>query len=139
MSARPAKPPRTNVFAARRYVERLVERDQFVPASGRDIRDFVQIDARHSTATLGRCPLPRAIHQNAPHFLGRYGEKMGPVPVHLGDVDQTQVGFVNQGRGLESTAGAFVLHAVARDAAEFGVNPRRELLQGGPIPLRPSA
>ena len=65
---------------------------------------------------------------------------MGPVlPVHVVDVDQTQVGFVNQGRGLEGAAGAFVLHAVARDAAEFGENARGELLQGGPITLRPSS
>jgi hypothetical protein len=106
----------------------------------RRLRSLPSFGARHSTAPLGRRARPRSIQQNAPHDLGRHGEKVGAVlPVDVSHVDQAQVGFVNQGCGLEGAAGALVLHAVAGDAAELSVDPRRELVQGGCIPVRPSS
>ena len=54
-----------------------------------------------SRFTRGVAP-PRPVQQNAPHDGRRYREEVGPVlPVHIGDVDQFQVGFVNQRRGLD--------------------------------------
>src|SRR5580698_3029532 len=75
-----------------------------------------------------------------PHNLSRYGKEMGTVlPVHIGDVDQLEVGFVNQGSCLDGASRPLILHEAPCNAAKFVVNPGGQLLQSALIAARPSA
>ncbi len=57
--------------------------------------------------------------------------------MHRTVIDQAQVGFVNQGRALQSVVGALTGQTVPRDAAKFFINKGDEGLSGGCIPLAP--
>ena len=66
---------------------------------------------------------PGMVDQNAPHHLGRNGEKMGTIlPLHVLVIHQAHVGFVDQSGGLQAIAGAFASHVAARQAVEFVIN-----------------
>ena len=59
-----------------------------------------------------------------PHRRGGRGEKMAaavPVPFGLG-ADQSQIGFVHQGGGLQGLARLFFRQLVSSEAAQFLVN-----------------
>jgi hypothetical protein len=65
---------------------------------------------------------------------------MGTVlPVDVRDIDHAEPGFVDQGCRLDGTAGALVSHAMTGYAAEFLVNPGRELLQCFLVASRPGS
>ena len=51
------------------------------------------------------------------------------LPPHLADVDQAQVGLVDERRCLKSVAGAFPGHVVAGEAMEFAVNERHQTIE----------
>jgi hypothetical protein len=59
------------------------------------------------------------------------------LPVHVGDVDQAQVRLVNERRGLEGMVRALVAHVAMRDALQFGVDERDQLLERGSIAASP--
>ena len=59
------------------------------------------------------------------------------LPVHLLDVDQPDVGFVDEGGRLQRVAGALVRHVPARHAAELFMDERYQLLQRGLITTAP--
>jgi hypothetical protein len=62
---------------------------------------FFQRNVLYLTASFQVILRAREIHENAPHQVGRDGEKMRTVlPLHLTGVDQPHVGFVNQSRRL---------------------------------------
>ena len=124
----------------RERIQRVVERDQFASAPGRDVRNFVQIDARLISTPFRPGARPRCIQQNVPHDARRYGEEVGPVlPVHIRHIDQAYIGFVHQGCSLHGAARALILHEMAGNAPQFAINPRRELVQGGRFAIRPGA
>jgi hypothetical protein len=52
------------------------------------------------------------------------------LPVGAVLVGEAEIGFVHEGGGLESVAGALLLHVVAGETTEFGVDEWQELLQG---------
>lgn len=75
------------------------------------------------------------LHQNTPHHLRGYSEKMGPVgKLERRIMEQLQVGFVHQGRGLQSMIGPLVAQMPLRDAMQFGINQFRQLVEGIQIP-----
>jgi hypothetical protein len=61
------------------------------------------------------------------------------LPIHIGDIDQLQVGFMNKGSSLDRVSGAIILHEAGRDAAKFVINPGRQFFQSGVVSSRPSA
>jgi hypothetical protein len=61
------------------------------------------------------------------------------LPVHVGDIDQLQVCFVDQGGGLKGPAGLLASHEMPGDAPEFVIDARRQLLQRFLITVRPGA
>src|SRR5688572_13086606 len=78
-----------------------------------------------------RAPLriapPRVVDEDAAHGLRRCRHEMGAVlPVNALVIDQPQVGFVDQGRGLQAVAGALAPHVVVRQTTEFVVDDRHQ-------------
>ncbi len=74
-----------------------------------------------------------ALDENPPHRLSRGSKEMAAaVPVlNLLPVDQTQVGIVYKGRGLESLARLLMSELLRRQLPQFGVDKRQQLLGRG--------
>jgi hypothetical protein len=67
--------------------------------------------------------------QDAAHGLGRSRKEMPasiPLP-GLGDLHESQIGFMNQGRRVERLPGPLLSHAQRRQLAQFAVNRRQQL------------
>ena len=65
------------------------------------------------------------LNQDAPHGLGRGSEEVFAVlPVILPGADQPQVGFVNEGRGLERLARSLLGELLRRELAQLLVDER---------------
>ena len=80
------------------------------------------------------------LNQNAPHQLGRNREKMCAIlPVHALVIDQAHVGFIDQGRGLETVAGALAFHVAPRQAVQFVINDGGQPLERALISVAPGA
>jgi hypothetical protein len=75
--------------------------------------------------------------QDPPHGFGGCGKEVSAaVPVlRLFAVQQAQVGFVDEGRGLQRLAGILLRHADCGEVPQLVVNERQELFRGSPIPL----
>jgi hypothetical protein len=59
------------------------------------------------------------------------------VPLETFLTGEFEIRLVNQRRGLQRVAGAFLTHLSARDAAQFGMNQREELIEGRPVASAP--
>ena len=80
----------------------------------------------------------RVVDEDAAHGLRRCRDEMGAVPpVHAFGIDQPQVGFVDQGRGLQAVAGAFAPHVVVRQDDGALVDDRRQQGERTLIPVAP--
>ena len=63
------------------------------------------------------------IDEDLAHYAGGDAVEMRPaLPVDLGVIDQAQVSFVHQGRGLERVVAALASQVAARYVAEFVVD-----------------
>jgi len=58
------------------------------------------------------------------------------VPADPANVDQSEVGLVDESSGLQDVAGAFVRHVPAGDTPEVFLDERREPIEGGDRPSR---
>jgi hypothetical protein len=91
-----------------------------------------------AAATLCIRVTPRVIDQNAPHDLRGDREKVrtiGPVDVPL--IDQANVGFVDEGGGLECVTSSLPAHVAAREAMQFFIDQRVQLVECRLIPVAP--
>jgi hypothetical protein len=70
-------------------------------------------------------------HKNSPHGFGRSREEVpAAIPTLLiRCADQSKVGFVHQGRGLQSLPGVFLSEARCGEFPQFLVNERQELVR----------
>jgi hypothetical protein len=59
-------------------------------------------------------------------------------PVHAADIDQPQIGFVKEGRRLETVVGSLTTHASSGDLPQLVVHTWNDLLEGGWITSAPS-
>ena len=59
------------------------------------------------------------------------------VPGDVPGIDQPDVGFVHQRRGLEAVPRSLAGHAAPGDAMELAVHERNQPLQGSLVALRP--
>ena len=76
----------------------------------------------------------RVVDEDAPHHRRRHREEVGAVaPLEAIDIDQPQIRFVDERRGLQRVAGAFGPHVVVRKAVQLVVHDRDERVAGGRI------
>jgi len=80
------------------------------------------------------------VDQYAPHHLGRNCEEMGAIlPLHALVVNQTHVGFIYQGSGLERVAWALALHEVVSQATKLFINDRGQAIERALVSFTPGA
>jgi hypothetical protein len=65
---------------------------------------------------------------------------MGPIlPLHALVVDQSHVGLVHQGRGLQAVARALASHVASREAPEFVIDDGSQSVERGSISVAPGS
>ena len=73
----------------------------------------------------------RDIHEDAAHQARRHGEEVRAVlPAHAVQVHQPQVRLVDEGRGLQRVACAFLAHVPLRQAVQLLPHERDQLVEG---------
>jgi hypothetical protein len=61
------------------------------------------------------------------------------LPAHTLDIHQTKIGLVDQRRGLEGLPGMLLAHVPVGDLVQFGVDQRRQLVEGRLVAITPGA
>ena len=75
-------------------------------------------------------PAAREVHENPPHHLRGDAEEVRAVlPTRRLPVDEAQVGFVNQGGGLEEVVVALAAHVTAREPVQLGLDERGQAFE----------
>src|SRR5262249_26482752 len=132
------------VFATK-LLQRLVEQDQLIGGCARRQVRFGQFDAAQGASVPKRFLPPGAFDKNPPHGFRGSREKMGPpLPATalpsvlrrdrlIGPPDQTQIRFVDEGRGLECLARRLLGQLPSRQAPQLVIDKRQKLL--GPLRL----
>src|SRR6266566_9160514 len=78
------------------------------------------------------------VNHDAPHQLRGCRDKVAPaLPDRLRIIDEPQVGFVENGGGLQGVAGAFPAHVMVRESVQFGLHQREQLLQRSLVSAAP--
>jgi hypothetical protein len=78
------------------------------------------------------------IDQHAAHDPGCHGkEVLSVVPLDALDVDESQIGLVDEGGWLERVSTALMAHVLTRDPPQFLVHEWNELIEGGLIAVAP--
>ena len=78
------------------------------------------------------------IHQDATHHLRRDRKEVGAaLPPDVLKTDQTQVSFVHQRCSLHGLVRALVAHVAVSNAAQFGVDRRRQALESTLVAVTP--
>src|ERR1019366_2282371 len=91
-------------------------------------------------SALPRRGTSRPVEQDAPHHLRRYGKEVRAVlPIDVVDVDQLQVGFMHERRGLDRISRAFIPHETPGQASKLVINARRQPLERVLVFARPGA
>lgn len=91
-------------------------------------------DCSHSRP-LGRLTCPRVIHQDSPHKLRGYAQKMCAVfPIRVILLHQAQIDFVNEGRGLDSMSCTLRPKIVIGNCSQIPINQRDEPAQSIFVP-----
>src|SRR5215467_6326588 len=79
------------------------------------------------------------VGEDAAHHARRDGEEMGTVlPVDLRNVNQLQVNFIHQRRGLKRVVRLFPAHVVLGEPVQFLLHEWDQTIQSALIPLPPS-
>jgi hypothetical protein len=77
-----------------------------------------------AAALAGTSP-SRVINQNLSHHPRRYGKEMRAVsPLHIPAINQPQVCFVDQSRGLQRVASAFAPHITLGQMMQLAMDQR---------------
>ena len=78
------------------------------------------------------------VHEDTPHQPRRHREKVRAVlPVHLLDIDEPQVGLVDERRGLQAMAAPFTAHASPGDLLQLPLHERNHPAEGRLVAVSP--
>src|ERR1700675_1631882 len=77
------------------------------------------------------------VNQHTPHEARSQCEKMTPILQRNVGLNQSQKGFVHDGRCLQSMAAALAAHVVASQPPQFVVYQRRQAIQRLRLPRSP--
>src|SRR5579863_8320363 len=93
----------------------------------------------HPAAALGVTLRAGVIHKNAAHDAGAERKEMSPIlPLDVLNVDQSEVGFINERGSLQSVPGILSGEAPAGDLAKLGVHQNDQALEGSRVIGAPS-
>ena len=115
--------------SATKFSTRLVGYDQ----------RFIEGHAGGVAAALLRVLRARVVDEDATHHTSGHGEEMRAVlPRDRLPVDQTDIGFIDERRGLQAVPDALSRHAASRDLVQLLMNQRDQLLAGSHVAFAPS-
>ena len=96
--------------------------------------------ANGATAPLVRTPRSSEVDEHAAHQPRRHRQEMRPVlPVDVLDIDQAQIGFVDQFGRLHAVVRTLALQAPAGDAPQLVVDERHQRIQSRLVSLAPGS
>jgi hypothetical protein len=99
---------------------------------------LVERDLPRAAAALRISVASRVVDEDASHYLSRDGEEVRAVgPLNVSLIDEPDVSFVDQSRGLQSVTFALTAHVAARKAMEFVVDKRIQLIERGLVSFTP--
>ncbi len=106
----------------------------------RNHQRFIEIHALRAASTLGVPSGAGIIHQDAAHEPSADREEMSTVvPLDVLNVDEPEIGFVDQRGGLQSVAATLVHQAALRDLAQLRINQDKDSLQSVAISAAPGS
>jgi hypothetical protein len=118
----------------------VVERKNRYLAGRGSISGFVEGHARDALTALGRTVTPRVIDEDSAHHLCRHAEKMRAiVPVDVPLIDETQIHLMDERSRLQGMTGPFAAKLTRGDAAQLGVDERKQLMECFGIAATPVA
>ncbi len=90
-------------------------------------------------ATLGSAMVAGIVNKNLAHEASRDGDKVSAIlGVDRPAVNETEIGFMDEGSAAESVIGAFSTEEAVSDVVELVVDQGNESLKGFRIPLSPA-
>jgi hypothetical protein len=92
----------------------------------------VQVDTPPPAAVLGQVFPASILDEDSPHGLGGGGKEV-TAALELLVAEQSQVGFMDQGCGLEGVVGGLVSHSNGRQFPQLVINERKKL--GSCVPV----
>jgi hypothetical protein len=113
--------------------EGLIDRGDFVEAIGGDGEVVVHLDAMEASGAALGVMLAGIVDEDLAHYVGGEADEVGavgPVDVFAG---KAEVGFVDEGGGLEGVVWALATHIGLGEAVKLGVDQREEAVGGGGI------
>jgi hypothetical protein len=112
-------------------VEGFIQRQQIVGRLRRDNVSFVDLQQLWIVAALACAATARSIDEDLPHQPRGDGVEMRAIlPLETPDVQQPQVGFVDECRGLQRLARALVRHLSFGQPGELLVDDRNQGREG---------
>jgi hypothetical protein len=113
-------------------LERFVDGDQAVIGGCRGEVELVELDALAITAVFLATFVASVFDEDAAHGFGGGGEKVAAVlpALWLFNVNQPQIGFVNERSGLQCVPGVFIGHARTGEPSQLVIDDWQQLGRG---------
>jgi hypothetical protein len=109
----------------------FIDRKNFLqPCAGDTALRHIHIPIQLISIALSCAPRPGVVHQNTAHELGSYRNELASIsPVRTVLSGQSQVRFVNQGRGLKRMVDPLGMEVMFRQSMQFAVDKRNQARQ----------
>ena len=108
----------------------IVDGDEIVIGFDRNDQRFVKRKDAGAGATLLIAARPRGIDENSPHQPCRHGKEMRAIlPLHLSNLDEPQVGLVDERGCLQGVTVPLPAHVVRRQPPQLVVDERQQRLE----------
>lgn len=106
--------------------QRIIDLDHGLVGCGAEFRSFVQGNVGDAAAALARHSVTGVIHEDVPHGEGARPQEV-LVVVERGEVFQLEIGFADQGGGLQRDAGTNPHAFTPRNAPQVLIREGNEL------------
>src|SRR5262249_24390959 len=101
--------------------QRVVQRDQLLRSLLPQDRRILQLYLLSARSSLLILVLSGVVNEYVPHYLSRDGEKVCPIlPLDVLLIDQAQIRFIDESRGLKSMAQSLPSHIAPRKVTQRG-------------------
>ena len=127
-----------SLVLGRKRPQRVIDGNQVVRRVARDWQVLVERHTLEPTTALLILSRARSIHEHPPHEPSRHREKVRAIlPPDATNINEPEVGLVDERRGLENVARTFASHLPLCQATQFVVHEREQLLQGSGVAVPP--
>ncbi len=113
-------------------LQRLIQCQQIDGRFGCKLGQVPKFDPFASAAAFPGLVASGIVDQNPPHCFGGRGKKVAAVlpMLNLVDIDEPEIGLVDQGRGLKGLPRLLVSQPLRSQLAQLFIDQRQELVRG---------